>query len=55
MGRVKKPEFYYPVEFDPKLKAENVIVTHIPATNPHPEHTSNAPFPIPENHKRTKL
>lgn len=27
----------------------------IPATNPRPEHTSNADFHIPEGHRRVKL
>ena len=30
-------KLYEPLDFDPKLKADNVIIIHMDATNPFPE------------------
>lgn len=49
-----KPKYYYPVDFDPKLRAEHVKITHIPATNPRPETSSTTEFDIPPTHLRSK-
>lgn len=44
---------YGPIYFDPSFVATGrIVVTHYPATNPHPEQDSDAGFLIPESHFR---